>query len=384
MKTRKMDFRFFKLPTYFLIVSMFLLGGCASNKNFVNSGCEAITKYPEYRSDPATSRLSTKTVDLRELPCFWFSVDKEDTQYNETLISQAFAVESFVYSIAAFDVYEKSATEKESIPFPSSEDWSTIVLVQDIPSTGFYAKSYIRKTKNRNKELVISFRGTSGDIEDWTRGNLFFTNLFFLENQFDNSLAFTDKSIEIAGQSGGYDSIVFVGHSLGGGLAQYVQRYYKESRAIVFDSSPKRGRIYSIFDKKYPIDSLRVYERGEVLDYLRKPLDFDAGYDEKPVGLGKKTRWMSFYSGGPVSQHDMQDFAINLVKVAASTGNADALGIIESLEKDRTKEELVNPYYQLRNIKNIYRREIRERVLEYLDTKEANKSMQPTADAAAD
>ena len=368
----------FKSLTYIFLASVFFLGGCASTKNFVNSGCEKMTEYPEYRSDPA-SRISKKTVDLRELPCFWFSTEKTDTQYKETLMSQEFANESFVYAIAAFDVYEKPTLEKESIPFPSSEDWSEIVLVQDIPETGFYAKSYIRKTTNGDRELVISFRGTSGEIEDWTRGNLFFTNLFFTDNQFDNALDFTNDSIEIAEKNGGYNSLVFVGHSLGGGLAQYSQRFYKTSRAVVFDSSPNRGRIYSIFNKLYPIDSLRIYERGEVLDYLRKPLDFDAGYDEKPTGPGKKTRWMSFYSGGPASQHDMQDFAINLVKVAASTGNKDALDIIENLEKDRSKEDLAKPYYQLKNPKNIFRKQLRRKVLTFLASKKANKALQRTS-----
>ena len=379
MKTRDMDVRNFKFSACLLIVSFIFVSGCASNKKYVNSDCKAVVEYPEYRSDPAARRISDKTVDLRELPCYWFSIEDTDTQYKETLISQAFAVESFRYSIAAFDVYEKPITEKESIPFPPSEDWSTIVSVKDIPKTGFYAKSYIRK-KSGNRELVISFRGTSGGIKDWTRGNLFFTNLFFIDNQFDNALEFTEESIKIAMQNGGYSSIVFVGHSLGGGLAQYVQRYYSNSRAIVFDSSPNRGRIYSFFDTKLPIDALRMYESGEVLDYLRKPLDFDAGYDDKPVGIGKKTRWMSFYSGGPVSQHDMQDFAISLVKVAASTGDADALGIIEKLEKDRTKEELANSYYELRNTKNIHRKKLREQVLEYLDSIKANKVLQRTSD----
>jgi hypothetical protein len=370
MNMKLKDLGIFKAPTYFFLASVFFLGGCASTNNFVNSGCETMTEYPEYSSAPA-SQISKKTVDLRELPCFWFSTEKTDTQYKETLISQKFAVESFVYAIAAFDAYEKPTSEKESIPFPSSEDWSEIVLVNDTPETGFYAKSYIRKTKNGDRELVIAFRGTSGEIEDWTRGNLFFTNLFFIDNQFDNALDFTNDSIKLAEKNGGYNSLVFVGHSLGGGLAQYAQRYYKTSRAVVFDSSPNRGRIYSIFDKLYPIDSLRIYERGEVLDYLRKPLDFDAGYDEKPTGPGKKTRWMSFYSGGPVSQHDMQDFAINLVKVAASTGNEDALNIIEKLEKDRTKEELANPYYHLNNPKNVFRKQQRRKVLDFLASKKS-------------
>lgn len=378
MKLELRDLCVFKVPIYFLLASVFFLGGCASTKNFVNSGCENITDYPEYRTDPA-SRISKKTVDLRELPCFWFSTEKTDTQYKETLISQAFAVESFVYAIAAFDVYEKSASEKESIAFPSSEDWSEIVLVRNIPETGFYAKSYIRKTKNGDRELVIAFRGTSGEIEDWTRGNLFFTNLFFIDNQFDNALDFTNDSIKLAEKNGGYNSLVFVGHSLGGGLAQYSQRYYKTSRAVVFDSSPNRGRIYSLFDNLYPIDSLRIYERGEVLDYLRKLLDFDAEYDETPIGPGKKTRWMSFYSGGPVSQHDMQDFAISLVKVAASSGNEDALNIIEKLEEDRTKEELASPYYQLNNPKNVFRKQLRRKVLDFLASKKANNALQRTS-----
>ncbi len=286
---------------------------------------------------------------------------KSDTQYDATVISQNFAKASFVYAIAANDAYEKPSSLSESIPFPSSEKWLPEILSRNIPKTGFFAKSWVRRTNTGAKELVISYRGTSGDVEDWTRGNFFITNLFFIDNQFDNAFEFAKDSVNKSKERNGFDSIVFTGHSLGGGLAQYVQRYFKDSRAIVFDSSPNKGRIYSIFDwNKYPDNSLRIYEKGEVLEYIRKPLDFDAGYDESPFGVGKKTRWMSFYQGGPVAQHDMQDFAISLVKVAASTGHMDALDVIKQLEIKRKSTELLDPYYELNNPYNDNRRKLRE------------------------
>ncbi|WP_158078642.1 lipase family protein [Microbulbifer mangrovi] len=46
-----------------------------------------------------------------------------------------------------------------------------------------------------------------------------------------------------------YDTIVFTGHSLGGGLAQYSQRFFKNSKSIVFDPSPNRWvTILAIFE----------------------------------------------------------------------------------------------------------------------------------------
>lgn len=350
--------------------ALILLSSCALTQtgesiNSRNSGCDDIEKFEEELKDPAFDDIAFKTVDLRELPCHWFSTAETDNLYQETLISQKFANASFLYAIAAFDAYEKDSKKTENIPFPSKEDWNEIILTKANPDTGFYAKSRIRVMEDGTRELVVSYRGTSGDFTDWSRGNAFFFNFFFIDNQFDNALEFAQMSIELANKVGGFDTLVFTGHSLGGGLAQYAQRYHKSSRAVVFNASPNKGRIYSLIDwitqKLEPVDVLRVYEKSEVLDYLRKISDLDFGYDESPYGPGMKTRWFNFYKGGPVGQHDMQDFALNLIKVAASTNNKYALDIIEKLEKERS-QYLAHPYYKLRSPKNVYRSELRQKI----------------------
>ncbi|MEL7311892.1 MAG: hypothetical protein AAFN07_10300 [Pseudomonadota bacterium] len=344
-----------------LCVSAVLLTGCGTSGPLVNSGCDGVTAL-ELLDDPASGvgKISAKTADLRELPCHWFSTEESDTYFRATRTSQEFAKASFVYAIASFEVYEDPQDLKEGIPFPSQEDWHLLVPGTSNPRTGFFAKSWLRRLEDGSTELVVAYQGTGEEFQDWFRGNLVVTNFFFLDTQFDDALEFANSSIKEAVERGGFDRLTLTGHSLGGGLAQYAQRFVPDSRAVVFDPSPNKGRIYSMLRRKLPVDSLRISERGEVLDYLRKTIDFDRRYDQDPYGPGKKTRWMNFYKGGPVAQHDMQDLAMSLVKVAATVGDPAALDVIRQLESCRTPIQLRDPFYQLRSARSTFRRGLRE------------------------
>ncbi|MEM6483905.1 MAG: hypothetical protein AAF662_02805 [Pseudomonadota bacterium] len=348
------------------------LSGCATTGDGTNSGCDGAEPIGKRLFDPAGGEdgISMKTADLRELTCSWFSDEESDLHYRARRTSRRFANVSFVYAIASFAAYDRAQATQEQIPFPSEETWTDVIAGEANDKTSFFAKSWLRTLESGETELVVAYQGTGPLWEhwrDWTRGNAVLTNFFVMRTQFDDALDFAMKSIDIANTQGGFDRLVLTGHSLGGGLAQYTQRLIPDSRAVVFNASPNKGRVYSTFKwirgKTYSVDVVRVSERGEILEYIRKPLDFDRHYDEYPSQKGKSTRWMDFYSGrlisGATAQHDMQDLAMNLTKVAASDGNGLALDVIGQLEACRTAEQLSEDYYKLVVPKNVHRKRLR-------------------------
>jgi pimeloyl-ACP methyl ester carboxylesterase len=335
-----------RLKELIIIISVVTLIGCSTtNQSLI---------------DPAGEHIkSSKTADLRELNSEWFSKEGENNGIDN---SKKFAEASFIYSITAFDAYEYHFKSKEHIPFPSPEIWTEAQPPKFDENTGFYAKSWIRLKANGEKELIVAYRGTEfSEWADWSRGNLFFTSFGFIDNQYEQSIVYAKECVDYLTNTGTeVTDIILVGHSLGGGLAQYAQRFVDGSRAVVFDPSPNKGRLYSFFyiNSTNPSNSLRVYEDGEILQYLRWPLDPDYVYDKSPNGSGIKTRWIDTYAWKPFAQHDMQDLSTSLIKIAAAAGNDNALDIIKQLEARRLAEHLSDPYYEL-NCKSCPRKKLR-------------------------
>ncbi|NKW89718.1 DUF2974 domain-containing protein [Alteromonadaceae bacterium A_SAG4] len=279
----------------------------------------------------------SEELDLRELPCFWFSEpeNQEIARYLER--EREFSNYSWIYSILSANSY---VDEGLIIPLPDMENWVELGRVADEDiEQGFFARAWLRRRDSEN-ELIISFRGTTSIWKDYANGNFALVPVLFGRTQFDSALDFTRTVLEEM-QSKGYEysKLVFTGHSLGGGLAQYTQRFYHNSKAVVFDPSPNRGRIYSIFQNPpYRLNAVRVYEKNEILEYFRKALDPDLEWDWTPDGKGKSTVWMDFYAGGSVEAHGINDLATSLIRVAASTGNEEALSVIEDIENNMSNK----------------------------------------------
>jgi pimeloyl-ACP methyl ester carboxylesterase len=87
--------------------------------------------------------------------------------------------------------------------------------------------------------------------------------------------AVQEATKRVAAERGGASpkfDVYTTGHSLGGGLAQLMA--YAEERvkgAVVFDPSPVTGYFTTVAKSRVNCNAriLRVYERGEVLQYLR-------------------------------------------------------------------------------------------------------------------
>lgn len=288
----------------------------------------------------STNDLQRKEVDLRELPCHWFITDTSYKYYAGLQRAKLFTDRVAIYSIAANQVYGKDPSLIEDIPFPNNEVWVEIKSDNAIDDDiGFAAKAWRRITISGENELVIAYRGTDDFWKDFFKGNLVFAKYIFGRTQFDAALDFASEVI--GREENTPTKIVFVGHSLGGGLAEYVQRLIPSSKAISFDTSPNQGRLYSLFSEKYPQDSIRMYEKGEILSYLRYVMSPDLSFDELPDGLGVKAIWVDFYSDGFIDGHSMRDLSASLIKLAAYTGNQSAKNVLSQLE-DRPRNSHVS------------------------------------------
>ena len=276
------------------------------------------------------------SADIRQLPCHWFLNDNNDGYLEGRKRARRFSEKVSIYAVAAYNVYEDNPAEIEDIPFPSFEIWTAQKAGKRIEeSIGFAANSWIRKKNDKTVELVIAYRGTDSFWKDFFKANLVFAKGIFGRTQFDAALEYAEAVKQSISSTHNIDRVVLTGHSLGGGLAEYVQRILPNSIAISFDASPNQGRLYSLFSKEYASDSIRVYEKGEILSYFRYILSPDLTLNEYPTEEGVKAIWYDFYDSNPMSSHSMHDLAMSLLKVSASTGNLESLNIIKQLELKR-------------------------------------------------
>ncbi|WP_334020498.1 DUF6792 domain-containing protein [Alteromonas sp. S015] len=295
------------LSTIFLIL---LLSGCSS----------------------APNQAPIRKAHLSEFQNHWVG----DTELNHA--DKKYALETWVYSVVA----DRAYLEDETLCLPLNEQWKEITIdeneFKNMQSNGFYGQAWHRTVSNGKKELIIAYRGTDGS-GDFMYANFRFFSTKNDDSQFTSSLLFRDLVIEKANAnpSLAYDYVTFVGHSLGGGLAQFAQDFTENSKAYSFNGSPNRGRLFSLGKPhEEPRNATRVYEKGEVLRPLRWLLfDFDPSNNENPGEPGMNTRWIDFYKDSLIANHNMKDFSTALTRLAAFAGDKEAERVIDYMRERR-------------------------------------------------
>ncbi|MBB3061391.1 Mbeg1-like protein [Microbulbifer rhizosphaerae] len=294
-------------------------------------------------SSHCTTDLSYGCLDTRILQSFWYGSPNDENVSKYLSREKTFAKYSWKHAIASSVVYKRESHEE---PLPKLENlgWKNILCSSDKSNCvqneeddiGFYADAWLTE----NHEIVIAFRGTDSVWKDFFKGNLAFAPLIFGRTQFDAALDFSRDILDQAeNEEFEFYSVIFTGHSLGGGLAQFTQRFFDKSKSIVFDPSPNRGRLYSLFTlaDSQPLNAVRVYEKGEILESFRKGLDPDFKFDWEPNKLGKSTIWMDFYDDGPSKAHSIRDFAMSLIKLSAIDGDNTAAEYLSVIDTTREK-----------------------------------------------
>ncbi|MCW8107137.1 hypothetical protein OPS25_01290 [Alteromonas ponticola] len=298
---------------FVVILMTSVLAGCATNNQGVNH-CEKLYCY--------------------SLADYW---EQDPAGFDR---ARAFANKTAIYAVYSANVYDKPEAEQKEIFLPTNEYNREILHYKGIDTeTGFRAKAWLRyrygKEQSEDPILVFAFRGTD-NFPDWIAGNLRMFNSSS-NDQFKSAKKYKRLVLRYLYEHNlSFSKIIFTGHSLGGGLAEFMQTITPNSEAIVFMSSPNNGYIYSFtdYDIRGELNSLRVYEKGEILNALRLISTPDFDYDEWPDAQDNiKTAWINFFTWTLLADHGIHDFTMQLLQAAEAEGNCSAQSVINKINQ---------------------------------------------------
>jgi pimeloyl-ACP methyl ester carboxylesterase len=230
-----------------------------------------------------------------------------------------FGHEGYVVCLDAADTDCKRTAEKQ-------DRWKR--RLSDGPAFQVWSRSGSRPGAGCS-EVSIAFRGTMGSRADWA------TNIRWLTGGFvDDYYRQLRRNIDtimnrVASLPCGRAQVVAVGHSLGGGLAQFAALATRKGKARIvkvfaFDSSPVTGM--SLLEKS-TIDSNaeglqidRIYQNGEALQAARSWAQEDPKADSRCKPFVRTVEFSVFQPWTAVEMHSMAGLAremVNISKIAS-------------------------------------------------------------------
>ena len=206
----------------------------------------------------------------------------------------------------------------EQIDLPSFHDKLTTPFWQYRVRTLKYEAWKKPKSDGSGVFVALVFRG-SALRWDWYTNFRWITRLLpFTRDHYHQTQAVIDDIVVESRQKASSENveIISVGHSLGGGLAQfaaYSTPHIKKSFA--FDSSPVTGffDVPSAKRKQHRVDThvYRIYEHGEALAYIRLFMRLIFPLSKKDPRI-VQVRYNLVSKGNSVEQHGIKPFAEKL------------------------------------------------------------------------
>ncbi|MDF3846252.1 hypothetical protein P3W55_31520 [Pseudomonas citronellolis] len=243
--------------------------------------------------------------------------------------------------------FSKSCREntEELIPTPDWYAWPDfpppkVLEKADTPKLFFSVWEHRTGQENDHvSEVAIVFRGTEADqLEDWlSNARWFIPKWLKNEDQYGITRDYVAKAFEAEvrnrikqGRLPSNVTIIALGHSLGGGLAQQFAYALPQNpldpirvkRVIAFNSSPVTGWNGTANPprdenaKGLEID--RIFEHGEVLAYIRLPINIFVPPNRRS-SIVKDIRFNLKEIPSGIGNHVSRFFACRLAEIAGAT-----------------------------------------------------------------
>lgn len=218
------------------------------------------------------------------------------------------AARAWPYALMASNVYR----DPQDNPFYVIPGWEFASRWHS-PS-GLSLEEWHRKDQGQVREIAIVFEGTNfTSLADWR------TNFSIIEpRQHREAFAYMQEVVQRANLENA--RVTATGHSLGGALALNMSLRLPNVHLFAFDTSP---RAFYKVGPIAPAERYILYERGEILSFLRWPwlpqlkvIRDDPRYD-----------FMDFIFGRSITsfkEHDMYLISRGLLLAAIKNGDAEA------------------------------------------------------------
>lgn len=237
------------------------------------------------------------------------------------------------YALFCAHAYKVAPGPQDPPPASPVAGWTWMESPEPLPArageinlSGLACQVWCKRPADSAAIALIVFRGTDRtQFGDWYANFRWFTRYIpLIRDQYKQTQRLMPEVVKrIRAELGDDAQIVTAGHSLGGGLAQQAA-YAADGIALVYAFDPSTVTGYYEVERAarcarcVGMRIYRVYEHGEILEYLRtlmKAVYPVSTKDPKIVEIRYNR-----LPGEAVSQHNMQSFAEELQGIAGPGG----------------------------------------------------------------